>query len=94
MLNQERVTVKDGGPDVGVDAQAQAADRGAGEGQGFAGDGGQVGGLALAEAGFAACQGEQRLDEAFGFGVGGEQFPADGLPRIGGGGGVGEGDLD
>ena len=94
LLDQERVTVEGGGLDVGLDVQAEAADRGAGGGQGGAGDGGQVGGLALAGAGFAAGQGEQRLDEAFLLGVGGEQFPADGLPGAGGGGRVGEGDLE
>jgi hypothetical protein len=93
LLDQERVTVESGGLDVGLDMQAQAADRGTGGGQGGAGDGGQVGGLAFAGAGFAAGQGEQRLDEAFLLGVGGEQFPADGLPGAGGGGRVGEGDL-
>ena len=51
-------------------------------------------GLGLAGAGFAAGQGEHRLDEAFLLGVGGEQVPADGLPGGGGGGRVGEGDLE
>jgi hypothetical protein len=64
LLDQERVTADSGGLDVGLDVQAQAADRGAGGGQGRAGDGGQVGRLVLAGAGFAAGQGEQRLDEA------------------------------
>src|SRR5689334_9063046 len=94
LLDQKRVTVEDDGLDVGVDVQAEAADRGAGGGQGFAGDGRQVEGLGLAGPGFAAGQGEQRLDEAFLLGVGGEQVLADGLPGGGGGGGVGEGDLE
>jgi hypothetical protein len=94
LLDQERVTVEGGGLEIGLDVQAEAADRGAGGGQGFAGDGGQVRGLALAGADFAAGQGEQRLEEVFLLGVGGEQFPADALPRIGGRGRVGEGDLE
>src|SRR5215469_10028103 len=94
LLDQERVTVEYGGLDVGLDVQALAADRVAGGGQGFAGDGRQVGGPGLAGAGFAAGQGEHRLDEAFLLGVGGEQVPADGLPGGGGGGGIGEGDLE
>jgi hypothetical protein len=48
LLDQKRVAVEDGGLDVGVDVQAEAADRGAGGGQGFAGDGRQVEGLGLA----------------------------------------------
>src|ERR1017187_7066630 len=56
LLDQEGVTVEGGGLDVGLDVQAQAADRGAGGGQGGAGDSGQVAGLALAGAGFAAGQ--------------------------------------
>jgi hypothetical protein len=94
LLDQDGVAVEGGGLDTGLDVQAQTTDRGAGGGQGFAGDGGQVGGLARGGAGFAAGQGEQRLDEVFGLGVGGEQFPADGLPGAGGGGRVGEGDLE
>ena len=73
-LDQQRVAVEDGGLDVGSDVQAEAADLGAGGGQGGAGDGGQVDWLALAAAAFAAGQGEQRFDEAFLLGVGGEQF--------------------
>lgn len=92
LLDQERVAAEDGGLDVGVDVQA--AGRRAGGGQGFAGDGGQVSGLAFARAGFAAGQGEQRLDEAFLLGVGGEQVPADGLPGGKGSGWVGEGDRE
>jgi hypothetical protein len=51
-------------------------------------------GSRLPGVGFAAGQGEQRLVEAFLLGVGGEQVPADGLPGGGGGGRVGEGDLE
>ena len=94
LLNQERVTVEDGGLDVGVDVQAEAADPGLGGGQGGAGDVRQVQGLALAGVGFAAGQGEQRLDEAFLLGVGGEQFLADSPPGAGGARRVGEGDLE
>ena len=94
LLDQERVTFEDGGPEVGVDIQAEAADPGAGNGQRGAGDGRQVEGLVLAGAGFAAGQGEQRLDEAFLLGVGGEQLPADGLPGAGGAAWVGEGYLE
>jgi hypothetical protein len=94
LLDQERVPVENGRLDAGVDLQAETADRGAGGGQGGAGDGGQVGGLAVAGAGFAAGQGEQRLDQAFLFGVGGEQFLAYGLPGFGGAGRVGESDLE
>jgi tetratricopeptide (TPR) repeat protein len=48
----------------------------------------------LGGAGFAAGQGEQRLDEAFLLGVEGEQVAADRLPGGGGGGRVGAGDLE
>jgi hypothetical protein len=80
LRRQQRVTVEDGGLDVGVDVQAQAGDRGAGGGQGFAGDGRQVNRLGLDGVGLAAGQGEQRLDQAVLLGVGGQQFAADGLP--------------
>ncbi|HEX6450049.1 MAG TPA: hypothetical protein VF060_11365 [Trebonia sp.] len=94
LLKQERVTVENGGPGVDIDAQVPAADRGASGAQIRAGDSRQVQGLALARASFAAGQCEQRLDEAFLLGVGGEQFPADVSPRAHGGRGVGESDLE
>jgi hypothetical protein len=94
LLEQEGVTIEGGGLDSGPDVQAQAADRGAGGGQGSAGDSGQVGGLVRAGSRFAAGQGEQCLDEAFLLGVGSEQFLADSLPGAGGGGRVGAGDLE
>src|ERR1035437_6383978 len=94
LLNQERVTVEDGGLDVGVDVRAEAADPGLGGGQGSAGDVRQIQGLALAGVGLAAGQGEQRLDEAFLLGVGGEQLLADSPPGAGGARRVGEGDLE
>jgi hypothetical protein len=56
-----------------MDVQAEAADRGPGSGQSDAGDGRQVGWLALAGAGLGAGQGEQRLEEAFLLDVGSEQ---------------------
>ena len=46
LLDQEGVAVEGGGLDGGVDMQAEAADPGAGGGQGGAGDGRQVDGLA------------------------------------------------
>ena len=75
---------------VGADVQAEAADRGPGVARAS---------LVIAArsrgsrwpGGFAAGQGQQRLDEAFLLGVGGQQFPADGLPGAGGGGRVGAG---
>src|ERR1700677_974214 len=94
LLDHERVTGDGSGLEVGVDVQAEVADRGAGGGQEGAGDGGQVGGLALVEAGFAAGQGEQCLDEVFLLGVGGEQLPAHRLPGADGGVRIGEGDLE
>ena len=45
------------------------------------------------EAALAAGQGEQRLDEAFLLGVGGEHLPRGGAPGLGGGAGVVERDL-
>src|SRR5580698_6285859 len=54
LLDQERITFQAGGLDVGLNVQAEAADRGAGGGQGSAGDGAQVDGLVLAGACFAA----------------------------------------
>lgn len=69
LLNQQRVTVESGGLDAGLVVQAATADLGAGGGQGRAGDGGQVHGLALARACFAAGQGEQCLEQAFLLGV-------------------------
>jgi hypothetical protein len=94
LLNQERVAVEGSGQQVGVDLQAELADRGTGGGQDSAGDGGQVDGLALVDAGFTAGQGEQRFDEALLLSVGGEQFPADGLPGLEGGIRIGQGDLE
>ncbi len=76
-----------------MDGQAQTADRGPGSVQIRAGDGSQVEELALAGAALAAGQGEQCLDEVFLLGVGGEQFPADGLPGACGARRVGECDL-
>jgi hypothetical protein len=90
---EEGITVEVRGLGSGLDVQPQAADPGAGGCQDRAGDGRQVHGLALAEAALAAGQGEQRLDEAFLLGVGGEYFPGGGAPRLGGGAGVVESDL-
>ena len=64
LLDEKRVAVNSGGFEGGLDPQAQVADRGADGGQRGAGDGGQVEWLVLAVGGFAACQGEQRVDEA------------------------------
>ncbi len=94
LLDQEGVAVEGGGLEARLDVQAKAADRGAGCGHCSAGNGGQVGELALVEAGLAAGQREQGLDEVFLLSIGGEQFLADGLPGAGGGGRVGEGDLE
>jgi hypothetical protein len=94
LLDQERVAVEDGRLDARLDVQAEAADPWAGDGQGGAGDGGEVGGLALGEAGFTAGQGEQGLDEVFLLGVEGEQVPADVLPGGSGAGRIGAGDLE
>ena len=94
LLNEEGVTVEDGGLDAGVDVQAEAADPGRGTARAALVMAARSSELALAEAGFAAGQGEQRLDEAFLLGVEGEQVPADVLPGGGGGGRVGAGDLE
>src|SRR5262249_59080813 len=66
---------------------------GAGGREDLTGDGRQVDGLALANAALAAGQGEQRLDEAFLLGVGGEHLRGDTAPGFGGGGGVIQRDL-
>src|SRR5262249_50954601 len=92
-FGQQGVTVQGRGPDSGLDAQPLAAEVGAAGPQDLPGDGCQVDGLALAEAALAAGQGEQRLDEAFLLGVGGEHLPRDTAPGFGGGGGVIQRDL-
>jgi hypothetical protein len=94
LLDQQQVTVEGGGLEVGADAEAQAADLRARDGQGLGGDGGQIEGLPDGGAGLAAGQGEQRLDQALLLGVGGEQLRADGLPGPGRGGRVGPRDLE
>ena len=92
LLDQKRVTVEDGGLDIGADVQAEAV---------IAGRAAARASLVMAarstdRARRGRCRrpGWHRLDEAFLLGVGGEQVLADGLPGGGGGGGVSEGDLE